>query len=118
MRTAILCRPQEAMQRYSRGGAACALIVVAVHTASQKPARRRLFCQLITNDRCDGDIRSVFGVACYVCSGAFPKRETRNPKRNGGHECHGRLARPECIVYPNVSEVNTRFLACQSGNSR
>lgn len=64
----------------------CALIVIGVHTASHKPARRRLTTRLVTSDRRDGDIRSVFGVACYVFPGAFPERETRNPKRNGGRE--------------------------------
>lgn len=73
----------------------CASIVGDVHTASHKPARRRGGLALsampptVGLDGGASDIRFVFGVACYVLSGAFPKRETRNPKRNGGREHPG-----------------------------
>ncbi len=71
-----------------------ALVVGAVHTASHKPARRRLTFQLVTADRRDGDIRFVFGVACCAVPGAFPERETRHQNVTGGTSRVGRLARP------------------------
>jgi hypothetical protein len=75
-------------------------------------------CPAGRHGRRDDVFRFVFGVACCAVPGAFPGRETRHQNVTGGSITVADWLDRGGIIHPHHYQVNTRFLASRSGNSR